>query len=279
MNSPACVEGAFPPRLSRWTRLNVSFSGMAEFEQMMFPTNLRGGRFSRSNKLQSVVMIELQIAALADLSVDCLPTCSPGPSKECSAMKLPLKLAMPLLLCGLAACQLPPKPAPPSQDATHIAPANNAALTVRNNAFALLADLLNDEKNLSKILLIKFESPEVDRLVTDISKTADEGAHLLKDFSKNDPALTQTKLDLPPGEAATRDAIAKTKRQQLLRAKGKEFEFELLLTQVQALNYGAHLAAVIAANEPQPERAQQFLNLSAQFKKLYDGVIALVRTK
>lgn len=195
-------------------------------------------------------------------------------------MKLPpFKPAMLVVFCGLVACQSPQKPAIPSQNATAVAPVNNAALAVRNNAFALLTDLLNDEKNLSKILLIKFESPEVDRLVTDISRTADEGAHLLKSFSKNDPALMQTKLDLPPGEAATRDAIAKTKRQQLLHTKGKEFEFELLLTQVQALNYGAQLAAVIAAHEPQPERAQQFSNLSARFKNLYVEVITLLRTK
>jgi len=190
-----------------------------------------------------------------------------------------LKLAVLAVLCGLTACQAPQKPAPPAPSTTSVAPANKAALAVRNNAFALLTDLLNDEKNLSKILLIKFESPEVDRLVTDISKTADEGAHLLKTFSKNDPALMQIKLDLPPGEAATRDAIAKTKKHQLLHTKGKDFEFELLLTQVQALNYGAHLAAVIAANEPQAERAQQLSNLSVQLERLYSEVIALLRTK
>jgi len=144
---------------------------------------------------------------------------------------------------------------------------------------ALLTDLLNDEKNLSKILLIKFESPEVDRLVTEISKRASEGANMLETIAKSDPSLIKTSLALPPGEIAARDAIAKTKKQQLLHTKGKEFEFELLLTQVQALNYGAHLASVIAKNEPQPDRAQQFSNLSVQFKKLYDEVIALLRTK
>ena len=190
-----------------------------------------------------------------------------------------LKAVMLAWLCGLAACQSPPHHTTPSQNATPAAPLNKVDSAVRNNAFALLADLLNDEKNVSKILLIKFESPEVDRLVTEISKTADEGAKLLETFSKTDPTLTKTSLDLPPGEKATRDAIAKTKKDQLLHTKGKEFEFELLLTQVQALNYGAHLASVIATNEPQPDRARQFMNLSAQLKRLYGEVIALLRTK
>jgi len=196
------------------------------------------------------------------------------------------KLPLCLLLCGLSACRSPHSPATSAQRATPTAPIAQTApthpkvdLAVRNNAFALLVNLLNDERHLSKVLLVKFESPEVDRLVTQISKSADEGAKSLETFSKNDPALGQAKIDLPPGEAAAREAIAKTKRGQLLTAKGTQFEFELLLTQVQALNYGAHLASVIAANEPQPDRAQQFSNLSAQFKNLYHEVTALVRAK
>ena len=190
-----------------------------------------------------------------------------------------LKLVAFAFLCGLTACQSPPHAGPDSQPPTSGTPRNNADLAVRNNAFALLADLLNDEKNLSKILLIKFESPEVDRLVTQISKTANEGAKVLESISKAEPNLAPSALALPPGEQATREAIAKTKKHQLLHTKGNDFEFELLLTQVQALNYGAHLASVIAANEPQPERAQQFANLSAQLTQLYGEVITLLRTK
>ena len=190
-----------------------------------------------------------------------------------------LKPALLVVLCAIGACQSPPRSAPTSQNTASVTPHSNADLAVRNNAFALLADLLNDEKNLSKILLIKFESPEVDRLITQISKTAGEGSTMLEAISKNDPGLARTTLDLPPGEKSTRDAIAKTKKHQLLHTKGKEFEFELLLTQVQALNYGAHLASVIAANEPHSERARQFSNLSAQLTRLYGEVIALLRTK
>ena len=190
-----------------------------------------------------------------------------------------LKAGTLALLCALAACQSPPRAVPTSHDTANANLPNNVDLAVRNNAFALLADLLNDEKNVSKILLIKFESPDVDRLVTEISKTANEGASMMEAISKGDPSLAKPSLDLPPGENATREAIAKTKKHQLLHSKGKKFEFELLLTQVQALNYASHLASVIAANEPQPERARQFSNLSARFKQLYEDVITLLHTK
>jgi hypothetical protein len=190
-----------------------------------------------------------------------------------------LNLAALIFLCGVAGCQSPLHQTQASQAATNPTPRTTADLAVRNNAFALLTDLLNDESNLSKILLIKFESPELDRLVTDISKTAEEGAKLLERISKSDPALAQSKLDLPPGETATRKAIASTKKDQLLGSKGRQFEFELLLTQVQALNYGAHLASVIAANEPNPAHAEQLSHLSARFHTLLKEVTALLRTK
>jgi hypothetical protein len=243
------------------------------------PPRCRTNRSSQSLKVQSRSLAGLQIAAPGK-GRPWFTTCRSSALKEWWAMNSrSLKVIMLAWLCGLAACQSPPDHTSPSQNATPATPRNNVDLAVRNNAFALLADLLNDEKNVSKILLIKFESPEVDRLITEISKTADEGATLLETFSKSDPSLAKTNLDLPPGEKATRDAIAQTKKEQLLHTKGKEFEFELLLTQVQALSYGAHLASVIAANEPLPDRARQFTNLSAQLKRLYGEVTALLRTR
>ena len=115
-----------------------------------------------------------------------------------------------ILLGGLSACQSPEKTTSPAHTASSspvaasTTPQRKVNLAVRNNAFALLKDLLDDEKHLSKVLLIKFESGEVDRLITQISKIADEGANLLETYSKSDPAFAQAKVDLPPGEATTR---------------------------------------------------------------------------
>jgi hypothetical protein len=62
-----------------------------------------------------------------------------------------------------------------------------------------------------------------------------------------------------------------------LHSKDAEFEFQLLLTQAEALNYGAHLAVVAAANTPQTAHAREFSGLSAQLKRLYEQVIARLR--
>jgi hypothetical protein len=115
------------------------------------------------------------------------------------------------------------------------------------------------------------------RLVQNIAKTTGRGADLLQSLAKNEPGLNLKATSLPPGEIATRKAIAKLKEDLLLHSKDAEFEFQLLLTQVEALNYGANLAQVAAENEPQANHSREFLALGAQLKGLHEQVLARLR--
>jgi len=191
---------------------------------------------------------------------------------------LPILLAfvLPAALCGCHTTQ-PTTAAPPEHAAPAPAPPGKKQphdLATRDNALALLDDLLGDEKKVSLILIIKRESSELHLLVKQISETAGEGEKLLKQTT---PKSATRQLGLPPGETATREAIAKTKKHLLLSSKDAEFEFQLLLTQEQALSYGRHLAQVAAENEPQPGRARDFANLSSRLKQLEDRVLAMLR--
>jgi hypothetical protein len=76
------------------------------------------------------------------------------------------------------------------------------------HGYALLFNLLGDEKNVSKLLIIK-----------------------------------------------ARKSISKARAKELLTQSGKEFELRLLLSQNEALTYGAHLADVLAKAEPNERRA------------------------
>ena len=60
------------------------------------------------------------------------------------------------------------------------------------------------EKNVSKILLIKKKAPAFDKLIKDISKTADDGEKHLDRFAKDNPTLDLHQTRLPPGEVAAR---------------------------------------------------------------------------
>ena len=152
-------------------------------------------------------------------------------------------------------------------------------LQTRNNAASLLYDLLEDEQNLSKLLLIKRETDELDRLVKNISSSAAAGVKELKRMSKADPTLDLKALALPSGEVATRKAISKSKASSLLHSSGADFEFKLLLTQVQALNYGAHLTRIAAENEPNPEHAREFSALGAEMERLYQQTVHLLQER
>lgn len=150
-------------------------------------------------------------------------------------------------------------------------------LPTRNNALALLYDLMGDEKNLGKVLLIKHHSDQLGKLVKDISNAAGEGVKMLNSMAKKEPGLNLKETDLPQGETATREAISKTKERELLHSADAEFELQLLLTQTDALSYGAHLAQVAAANESEEERRQELSSLSARLTALHEQVVAMLR--
>lgn len=149
---------------------------------------------------------------------------------------------------------------------------------MRNNSASLLYDLLDDEKNVSKVLLIKSDREKLDRLIKTISVLAGDGERRLDELAKGDSSLNLHAIQLPVGEKATRDAIAKTKEHELLLSSGENFEFTLLLTQADALSYGWHLAKIAAENSSRPEQVKEFAALSTAMEDLYKQVVVLMRS-
>jgi hypothetical protein len=175
------------------------------------------------------------------------------------------------IFCG---CAHLPKPAPVKNSPTIAA----EKLQMRNNSVSLLYDLLGDEKNVSKVLIIKGSREAMHSLIKDISVTTGDGAKRLEQLAKTDPTLNLYALELPPGEKATRDAIAKTEEKELLFSAGENFEFTLLLTQADALSYGWHLAKIAAENSIDPSQIREFDSLNVAMQDLYKQVVALMRS-
>jgi hypothetical protein len=143
----------------------------------------------------------------------------------------------------------------------------------------LLHQLLDDEKDVSLLRFIKPEHADVKNLVKRIATTSGTGAALLEEFAKDDPSLRLDDIRLPPGELATRDAIAATKQKELLGQTGDPFELTLLLTQAEALTYASHLAKVAGENELQPDRARALAGVSLDMENLYHEVFALLQSQ
>ena len=149
-------------------------------------------------------------------------------------------------------------------------------VTVRNNALSLLHQLLDQQKHVSKLLIIKREREELKALIKDISSASAQGAKKLEEFAQQDSTLALDVINLPPGEAATREAIATTRKKELLSGSGRTFEQRLLLTQIEALSYAAHLAKVVAENDSDANRSDYFKTLSRTMEDLHARVIQLL---
>ena len=181
---------------------------------------------------------------------------------------------------SLAVCSIPvraqgQKQKGPSQTASEGGDGNKTEL--RNNSASLLADLLGQEKEVSKILIIKHNSAELGRLMKAISQTAGDGVKRLEELARQDSSLDLHALQLPPGEKATRAAITKTEEHDLLLTSGLEFELNLLLTQTQALSYGSHLAKVAAENSPTRAETREFHSLDVALQELFHQVVLQIR--
>jgi len=144
------------------------------------------------------------------------------------------------------------------------------------HGYALLFDLLGDEKNVAKLLLIKRESAALREVIKEISAQAGRAHQQLEAFAKEDRRLNLKDLGLPAAEVETRKKISSLRGKQLLGSKGGEFELNLLMTQEMALTYGIQLAEVTAAHESDPIRAKFLRQLSHDFGSLEQKVMALM---
>jgi len=157
--------------------------------------------------------------------------------------------------------------------------AGPGAQHVRENCYALLYSLLSDEKNLDKLLVIKMETTELRQLVKAIATSSADGVRRMEAYAAADPSIHLKDERLPPGEMATRAAIAKTKTKLLVKPFDKNFEFNLLLTQTEALSYAWHLARVAAAHENNPDRARGLTSFSETMQTLHNRTVSLLRVR
>jgi len=179
-------------------------------------------------------------------------------------------------LCG--GCQVFEKhESTPAAPVTPVAPTAEATpSSILNQGYSLLAQLLGDEKNVSKLLIIKRDRPELGKLIKEISARTGAADKELAAFAKNDPQLNLKEQPLPVMEKRARDAISKSQAKLLLSDKPKNLEVHLLLTQADALSYGSHLAGVIASTETDPSRRTFLNDLAKDLDALHQKVLAMI---
>jgi hypothetical protein len=183
-----------------------------------------------------------------------------------------------IVLSVITGCESFQRSEAAARPAVSSTPTNAAAAAVRNNTASLLYDLLGDEKNVSKLLIIKRDRRELHDVIKRISVASGKAREEMETLARDDRTFDLKQTSLPPGEKAARESISSARTKELLHASGPELEFRLLLTQVEALGYAENLAVVAARNESSAKRAEFFSRLGNEMKTLRTDVIALMRT-
>jgi len=148
---------------------------------------------------------------------------------------------------------------------------------VRNEGYSLLYQLLSQESDVAKILIIKHADRPVTAVINEIASTCGQAQHALELFYNNDRHLSFAMSHLPAIEQQTRAAIASTVTKQLLFSSGKTFADRLLFTQAEAMNYAAHLAQVLHKQEDNLDRQQFLATLAHRCTTLHDQVVELLK--
>lgn len=149
--------------------------------------------------------------------------------------------------------------------------------TCCRHGYALLHEILGQERQLSKLGLIKTERKPLETVIDSIAETCDAAYDQLEDLAGERPQLDLSDTGLPADEVLTRQAIAATRRDQLLAASGREFELQLLWSQNEALTYASHLADTLARSEADPARLAFVRALWKDLVRLDEDVRALLR--
>jgi hypothetical protein len=145
------------------------------------------------------------------------------------------------------------------------------------HGYALLYEILGQERQVAKLLLIKVERDDLQTIIDAIAETSGQAHERLEALAEADPSLNLTDTGLPREEVRTREAIAATRQDQLLAASGRELELQLLLTQNEALTYMAHLADTLSRSEPDPARLAFVREFWKEVTLLREDVLALAR--
>jgi septal ring factor EnvC (AmiA/AmiB activator) len=145
--------------------------------------------------------------------------------------------------------------------------------------YSLLYGITSQQKDLKKLLLVKSESDAVDTVINEIADYTGELSAQLEDMSKRYPALTVQTQFLPDVEVKARESITDETTKVFLATKGKDFERQLLIKQLTALEQERHIAKVMIGLETADERRSFWKRTEQRFGELYGKVEQLLERK
>ena len=134
-------------------------------------------------------------------------------------------------------------------------------------------------KQSTLLSLIKKESPELKSLLERISETSKATAKELETLATIHPPLNLKVTHLPRIELAARDSLDKETSKQILNSHGVDLEFNMVSSQLAAMNYAAHLARSLVVVETNPRRKEFLRRTDRNFSELHGQVYKMLFTR
>lgn len=149
-----------------------------------------------------------------------------------------------------------------------------------NTGYALLHDSLSQQKHFEKLLWIKLESKELERVVERITGMATEAEAQLEQLAKRWPEITlQSPQKISRVEAEARSSMRRDRTKMLLAAKGKAFERLLLFSESGVINQERHLTRALLKLEENKERASVLDGISEKLDQAYNELWDFLETR
>jgi hypothetical protein len=148
-----------------------------------------------------------------------------------------------------------------------------------SEGYALLYDLVSREKQISLLSIVKKESPELKSLLERISEASKATVTELDTLARMNPPLNLKVTHLPKIELAARESIDKTTSKEIMRTKGVDMEFNMVSSQLAAMNYAAHLARSLATVETNTPRKEFLQRTDRRFSALHGQVHTMLLTR
>ena len=133
----------------------------------------------------------------------------------------------------------------------------------------MLYGTMSRQKDLKRLLYVKFESDAVDAVISELADYTGELSAQLEDMTRRHPALTVDKQFLSVVEVKTREAISQETTAEFKSTKGKDFERRLLLNQLTALGQEKNMAKVMVELETADERRVFWRKTQQRFETLH----------
>lgn len=148
-----------------------------------------------------------------------------------------------------------------------------------SNGYSELYEAMGGMRWLDELLLVKFESEETKRVITDLAHYAADLKKQLEQLARDYPMISLADDGLPPIEKKRLQLVERARAKDfapLIGAKGADFERELLLSQAAALSHFRFLAAALAEEEKGSPREAFARDVQRHLDQHYLAVIHLL---